>query len=155
QRGYDPRAFVLIAFGGAGPVHANRLAAELEIPLTLVPLSPGITSALGLLVTDLKHDDATTLLQRVDRLDLGQVEAAYARMSANGRTTRARGSSSRRRGADSAGRDALRRAGLRADDPLPGWAGGTTGDRPGPGAVSPGARSRVRVFRSRRTGRAC
>ncbi|HEY8885134.1 MAG TPA: hydantoinase/oxoprolinase family protein, partial [Chloroflexota bacterium] len=84
QRGYDPRNFVLIAFGGAGPLHANRLAAELAIPTTLVPLGPGITSALGLLVTDLKHDYSTTLIQRADRLDLAQVEAAYARMSAQG-----------------------------------------------------------------------
>jgi len=50
QRGYDPRQFVLIAFGGAGPVHANRLAAEAEIPATLIPKGPGIFSALGLLV---------------------------------------------------------------------------------------------------------
>jgi len=69
QRGYDSRNFVLIAFGGAGPLHANRLAAELAIPTTLVPLGPGITSARGLLVTDLKHDYSTTLIQRADRLD--------------------------------------------------------------------------------------
>ena len=56
RRGYDPRDFVLVAFGGAGPAHANRLAAENEIPTTLIPMSPGTASALGLLVTDLKHD---------------------------------------------------------------------------------------------------
>src|SRR5262249_36927936 len=69
QRGYDPRDFVLIAFGGAGPVHANRLAAEIESASTLIPPSPGTTSALGLLVTDLKHDYSATLAQRADRLD--------------------------------------------------------------------------------------
>jgi N-methylhydantoinase A len=90
QRGYDPRSFVLVAFGGAGPVHANRLAAEMEIPTALIPLSPGITSALGLLVTDLKHDDATTLIQRVDRLDLNRVEDAFTRMTENGRAALAR-----------------------------------------------------------------
>ncbi len=90
QRGYDPRSFLLIAFGGAGPVHANRLAAELEIPTTLIPLSPGITSALGLLVTDLKHDDATTLIQQVNRLDLTAVEAAFAQMTEAGRAALAR-----------------------------------------------------------------
>jgi N-methylhydantoinase A len=90
QRGYDPRAFVLVAFGGAGPVHANRLSAELEIPTTLIPLSPGITSALGLLVTDLKHDDATTLIQPVDRLDLARVEDAFSRMTEKGREALAR-----------------------------------------------------------------
>src|SRR5262249_23591945 len=45
QRGHDPRAFALVAFGGAGPAHANRLADELEIPATLIPRGPGITSA--------------------------------------------------------------------------------------------------------------
>ena len=46
QRGYDPRDFVLVGFGGAGPLHANRLADELEIPRTLIPMSPGIFSAM-------------------------------------------------------------------------------------------------------------
>ena len=40
QRGYDPRDFVLTAFGGAGPVHANRLAAEIDVPTTIIPMSP-------------------------------------------------------------------------------------------------------------------
>jgi N-methylhydantoinase A len=84
QRGYDPRDFVLIAFGGAGPVHANRLAAELSIPTVLVPMSPGTTSALGLLVTDLKHDYSATLLARLDRLDPAAAEAAFARLTAEG-----------------------------------------------------------------------
>jgi N-methylhydantoinase A len=85
QRGYDPRNFVLIAFGGAGPVHANRLAAETEIPTTLIPMSPGITSAMGLLVTDLKHDYSSTLIQRVDRLDPAAVEATFADLQKQGR----------------------------------------------------------------------
>ena len=84
QRGYDPRDFVLIAFGGAGPVHANRLAAEMETPTTLIPVSPGIFSALGLLVTDLKHDYSTTQIQRVDRLDTDAVEAAFQGMEREG-----------------------------------------------------------------------
>ena len=85
QRGYDPRDFVLIAFGGAGPVHANRLAAELAIPVTLIPMSPGTTSALGLLVTDLEHEYAVTLLARLDGLDVGAVEAAFERLATEGR----------------------------------------------------------------------
>ena len=47
QRGYDPREFVLVAFGGAGPVHANALARDAEIPTLLIPRSPGIFSATG------------------------------------------------------------------------------------------------------------
>jgi len=84
QRGYDPRDFVLVAFGGAGPMHANRLAAELDIPTVLVPMSPGTTSAKGLLVTDLKHDYSTTLIQRADRLDVDMVNRLYREMEAQG-----------------------------------------------------------------------
>ena len=90
QRGYDPREFVLIAFGGAGPVHANRLAMEMEVPTTLIPMSPGIFSALGLLVTDLKHDYSTTAIQRVDRIDTAAVAAHFERMEQDGRALLAR-----------------------------------------------------------------
>jgi len=54
ERGYDPRDYVLMAFGGAGPVHAARLARELEIPRILIPRNPGILCSMGLLLTDLK-----------------------------------------------------------------------------------------------------
>ena len=84
QRGYDPRDFLLVAFGGAGPVHANRLAAELEMPTVLVPMSPGTTSAMGLLVTDIKHDYSVALIQRVDRLDLEVAKAHFERMRSEG-----------------------------------------------------------------------
>jgi N-methylhydantoinase A len=87
QRGYDPRDFTLIAFGGAGPLHANRLAAETEIAATIIPLSPGTTSALGLLITDLKHDYAQTLLQRADRLDPSAIEAVYRQLTEEGQKT--------------------------------------------------------------------
>lgn len=90
QRGYDPRDFVLVAFGGAGPAHANRLAAETEIPTVVIPMSPGTTSAMGLLVTDLKHDYSTTLIQRADLADLAAMAAVYGKMEAEGRATLAR-----------------------------------------------------------------
>ena len=80
QRGHDPRDFVLVAFGGAGPVHANRLAAELDIPTVLVPMSPGTTSAMGLLVTDIKHDYSTTLIQGTDTLDMMLVDRHFRDM---------------------------------------------------------------------------
>ena len=86
QRGYDPREFMLVAFGGAGPVHANRLADQLEIPKTLIPMSPGITSATGLLVTDLKHDYSNTLIQPIDELDLSAIENTYVGMENQGHT---------------------------------------------------------------------
>jgi N-methylhydantoinase A len=60
QRGDDPRDFTLIAFGGAGPMHALAIADELGIPRVLVPRHPGNFSALGLLASDIKHDDVRT-----------------------------------------------------------------------------------------------
>src|SRR5262249_48166283 len=65
QRGHDPREYTLVAFGGAGPLHAARLARELEIPRILVPRNPGILCALGLLLTDLRTDHAQTRLMTV------------------------------------------------------------------------------------------
>ncbi|MBV9552169.1 MAG: hydantoinase/oxoprolinase family protein [Alphaproteobacteria bacterium] len=62
QRGHDPRHYALVAFGGAGPLHAARLAAELEIKRVLVPRNPGILCATGLLLADLRADFATTRL---------------------------------------------------------------------------------------------
>jgi N-methylhydantoinase A len=60
QRGYDPRDYTLVAFGGAGPLHAARLAEELNIRRVLVPRNPGILCAMGLLLTDLRADFALT-----------------------------------------------------------------------------------------------
>ena len=54
-RGVDPRDFALVAFGGAGPLHASTLAEELKIPAVLVPPNPGLNSAMGLLQTNVKH----------------------------------------------------------------------------------------------------
>lgn len=71
ERGHDPREFSLIAFGGAGPVHAVALAEELAIPEVIIPPAPGAFSALGLVATDLKRDYSRTLYA-----DLGTVEAS-------------------------------------------------------------------------------
>jgi N-methylhydantoinase A len=84
QRGYDPRDFLLVGFGGAGPVHANALARDAEIPTVLVPPSPGIFSATGLLTTDLKRDAAQTVVQRLDALDPAEVESVFAALEAAG-----------------------------------------------------------------------
>jgi N-methylhydantoinase A len=63
QRGFDPRAFVLVAFGGAGPLHATAVARALGIRRILVPPAPGVSSALGLLACDLKHDYVRSYLR--------------------------------------------------------------------------------------------
>lgn len=62
QRGHDPRDYALVAFGGAGPLHAARLARELDMKRIVVPRNPGIGCALGLLLTDLRANFATTRL---------------------------------------------------------------------------------------------
>ncbi len=86
QRGHDPRDFALTAFGGAGPLHANRLAHEMNIPVTVIPTSPGTASALGLLVTDITYDYATTLIERVDRIEPAAVAEVFADLRHQGTT---------------------------------------------------------------------
>jgi N-methylhydantoinase A len=85
QRGYDPRDFVLFAFGGAGPLHAAALARELAIPRVLVPTRPGITSALGCLVADVRHDFVKTINQDLLRMDVGAARTVFADQIARGR----------------------------------------------------------------------
>ena len=81
-KGYDPREFCLVAFGGAGPVHAAELAAELDIPKVLVPIAPGVTSALGLLMADLRHDLVRTVLYGSDGVASADLNARYREMAA-------------------------------------------------------------------------
>jgi N-methylhydantoinase A len=85
QRGRDPRDFVLFAFGGAGPLHAVALARELAIPKVLVPARPGITSALGCLVADVRHDFVRTVNQDLARIDVSQARAILAGQVEEGR----------------------------------------------------------------------
>jgi N-methylhydantoinase A len=82
QRGHDPRDYTLVAFGGAGPLHAARLARELDIARILVPRSPGILCAMGLLLTDLRADFAATRLLPLAPHVLGDIEAAFATLDA-------------------------------------------------------------------------
>jgi N-methylhydantoinase A len=85
ERGYDPRRFTLVAFGGAGPMHACSLAEGLEIDEIVVPPNPGMFSALGLLTADLFHDLSRALITRVEEADKGEVEALFDEMEAEGR----------------------------------------------------------------------
>jgi N-methylhydantoinase A len=77
QRGHDPRDYTLTAFGGAGPLHAARLARELDIGRVLVSRNPGILCAMGLLLTDLRADFATTRLMPLAPSVVPDVEAAF------------------------------------------------------------------------------
>lgn len=77
ERGRDPRDFVLVPFGGAGPLHGGALARLLDIRTQLVPPSPGVLSALGLLVSNLKADFARTCLQQQGRFDIAQMARVF------------------------------------------------------------------------------
>ncbi len=84
QRGHDPRDFTLIAFGGAGPMHALALAEEIGIPRVLVPRHPGNFSALGLLASDIKHDDVRTRVGPL-RQRPAIIDTTFAEMEAGAR----------------------------------------------------------------------
>ncbi len=77
QRGYDPRDYTLMAFGGAGPLHAARLAKELDIGRILIPRNPGILCAMGLLLTDLRADFAMTRLRTLAQAALPDMIEAF------------------------------------------------------------------------------
>ncbi len=81
QRGHDPRDYTLAAFGGAGPLHAVRLARELDIGRILVPRYPGILCAMGLLLTDLRADFATTRLTALGHAALDEMSGAFAELT--------------------------------------------------------------------------
>ncbi len=85
ERGHDPREFTLVAFGGAGPVHAASLAAALDIRRVIVPPIPGGFSALGLVATDLRRDYGRTFYVRLDDADPNEITAIFADMEAAGR----------------------------------------------------------------------
>jgi N-methylhydantoinase A len=84
QRGHDPRDFVLSPFGGAGPLHAAALAAELGIAEVICPPIPGAFSALGLIGADLRRDYVQTLFVTTDAADPAAVEAAFAALEQKG-----------------------------------------------------------------------
>ena len=84
QRGFDPREFMLVAFGGAGPVHANALARDLSISKVLIPMGPGVTTALGLLVSDIKHDYVRGYIRPTATLDFAHVNRLFEEMEGQG-----------------------------------------------------------------------
>ncbi len=87
ERGYDPRDFVMIAFGGAGPLHAVEVARELHIPTVIVPNYPAQFSALGMLMTDIQHDYVRTYYKALLRADFTQVRSIFDELIKHGRQT--------------------------------------------------------------------
>ena len=86
ERGHDPRDFALVAYGGAGPMHAIDVANLLGIRTVVVPPHPGIASAYGLLVADFKNDYARTSLQQPPDYNLTGISRILAELEAEGRT---------------------------------------------------------------------
>jgi N-methylhydantoinase A len=82
QKGHDPREFTLVAFGGAGPLHAAEVADSLGIPEVLVPPFPGITSATGLLTTDLRYDQMRTVFMVEGATDAERIDEELAELAA-------------------------------------------------------------------------
>jgi N-methylhydantoinase A len=77
ERGYDPRSFTLVPFGGAGPVHGCELAQELGIPRVLIPARPGILSALGVAIADVVKDYSRTVMLRGGDLERERLEEEF------------------------------------------------------------------------------
>jgi N-methylhydantoinase A len=82
ERGYDPRDFTLVAFGGAGPLHAISIAQELGLRRVLVPEAPGILCALGLLVTDMRADYVRTALALTAKTRASEVGEIWCELEA-------------------------------------------------------------------------
>jgi len=85
ERGRDPREFTLIAFGGAGPIHAAALAESLGISRVQIPLFPGLFSALGLLLADYRHDYIRSVALALDRVDPQAIVRQYEELEAAAR----------------------------------------------------------------------
>jgi len=85
ERGFDPREFTLVCFGGAGGLHAADLARALGIPRVLVPEGAGTLSALGMLLADPIRDFSRTIMRPTDALEPGALETEFARLEDRGR----------------------------------------------------------------------
>ena len=85
ERGYDPRRFTLVPFGGAGPMHSCELAAELGIPRVLLPTHPGILSALGVAIADVVKDYSRTVMLRGEEIDRARLDEEFHGMEGQAR----------------------------------------------------------------------
>ncbi|MFB6198124.1 MAG: hydantoinase/oxoprolinase family protein, partial [Halobacteriaceae archaeon] len=84
ERGHDPREFCLVAFGGAGPLHATQLAESLEIPRVLIPRAAGVLSALGLVVSDVVRDHSVSRIRSWSDVDPESIEGAFLDLQEDG-----------------------------------------------------------------------
>ncbi|MGE0336359.1 MAG: hydantoinase/oxoprolinase family protein [Gammaproteobacteria bacterium] len=87
QRGYDPREFVLVVAGGAGPLHGAALARELDIPLLMIPRESSVFCAVGMLISDLKHDYVRTYARDLSGLEASDLGVVAHRMATEAEAT--------------------------------------------------------------------
>lgn len=80
RRGYDPRDFALVAFGGAGPLHGAELAQDLNIPIVIVPPHPGVAAAMGCLLVDVRHDISKTYVKNAVDTTAAELLEQFAAM---------------------------------------------------------------------------
>lgn len=84
RKGYDPRDFALVAFGGAGALHGVALARDLYIPVVLIPPNPGVTSAMGCLLVDITHDITQMYTDTVGDIDMAELNSAFRLLEEDG-----------------------------------------------------------------------
>ncbi|MGE0058329.1 MAG: hydantoinase/oxoprolinase family protein [Dehalococcoidia bacterium] len=87
ERGYDPRDFSMVAMGGAGPLHALEIARDLHIPRVIIPNLPAHFSALGMLMTDVRHDYVRTYYRNLLDSDFNELNAIFDELIADGDAT--------------------------------------------------------------------
>jgi N-methylhydantoinase A len=85
ERGLDAGDFALVAYGGAGPLHAVEVALEIGIRTVIVPAAPGVFSAFGMLFSDLRYDFVRTCFTRLEDAPFDQIEATYRELENQGR----------------------------------------------------------------------
>lgn len=85
EKGFDPRMITLVAFGGAGPMHAAALAKSVGMPTVLVPEQPGVFSAVGLVMSDIRHDFVRTKILRGKEITAASMREIYDALEASGR----------------------------------------------------------------------
>ena len=84
RRGHDPRDFAIVAFGGAGPMEAAMLAEELGIRNIVIPPSPGLASALGMLFADMRYEYVLTRVMRIKNADVNLINETYSSLENKG-----------------------------------------------------------------------
>ncbi|ERH13511.1 MAG: N-methylhydantoinase A/acetone carboxylase, beta subunit [halophilic archaeon J07HB67] len=85
ERGHDPREFALVAYGGAGPLHATSVAERLGVPRVIVPRAAGVLSALGLLVSDVTYDESVSMVRPFAAVDHAALRARFGELAETGR----------------------------------------------------------------------